>query len=85
MYEYKMVQIPRDLAVKVGQAEGAAAKYLQDAINANTGDGWEFYRIDNLTITEKPGCLGGLSGQKEAYHSVGVICFRRAKNATRSE
>jgi len=81
MYEYRMVQVPRDLAVDKGKAGGAAAAYLQGVINENTGDGWEFYRIDNLTIAEKPGCLAGLFGQKEVYHSVGVICFRRAKNA----
>lgn len=81
MYEYRMVQIPRDLSVRMGKAEGVAAEYLQKTVNENVGDGWEFYRIDNLTITEKPGCLAGLFGQKEVYHSVGVICFRRAKNA----
>lgn len=81
MYDYKMVQIPRDLSVKMGKAEGVAADYLQATINANATNGWEFYRIDNLTVTEKPGCLAGLSGQKEIFHSVGVICFRRPKNA----
>ena len=81
MYEYKMVQIPRDLAVKIGKAEGAAAQYMQQTIDAYVAEGWEFYRVDSLTITEKPGCLGGLFGQKEVYHSVGVISFRKSKNA----
>lgn len=80
MYEYKMVQIPRDLAVKMGKAEGVAATYLQETVNANAVAGWEFYRVDNLTVTEKPGCLGGLAGQKEIYHALGVISFRRLKN-----
>lgn len=77
MYEYRMVQIPRDLFVKMGQADGIAAEYLQSVISQNATDGWEFYRIDNLTVTEKPGCS---SSQKEALHAVGVISFRRAKN-----
>lgn len=81
MYEYKMIQVPKDLAVKMGQAEGAAAEYLQAAINQNTGNGWEFYRTDTLSITEKPGCLGALFGQKENYRNVVVVCFRKAKNA----
>jgi hypothetical protein len=79
-YEYRMVQVPRDLAVKMGKAEGVAARYMQETIDANTGNGWEYYRMDNLTITENPGCLAALFGQKEVYHSVGVLCFRRAKN-----
>ena len=81
MYEYRMVQIPRDLSVKMGKAEGVAAEYLQALVNDVVAKGWEFYRIDNLTVTEKPGCLGALFGQKEIYHSVGVVCFRRPKNA----
>jgi len=80
MYEYKMVQVPRDLSVKMGKAEGVAARYMQETVNANAVDGWEYYRMDNLTITEKPGCFNALFGQKEVYHSVGVLCFRREKN-----
>lgn len=81
MYEYKMVQIPRDLSTKLGQGDGLAAKMLQDIVDANAVDGWEFYRIDNLTILEKPGCLGSLMGQKDVFSSVGVVSFRREKPA----
>ena len=80
MYEYKMVQVPRDLSVKMGKAEGVAARYMQETVDAHAVEGWEYYRMDNLSITEKPGCFGALTGQKEVYHSVGVLCFRRAKN-----
>lgn len=81
MYDYKMVQVPRDLETLKGQGDGLAAKMLQRIIDENTYDKWEFYRIDNLTITEKPGCFGALTGQKETFSSVGVVCFRRAKSA----
>jgi len=80
MYEYKTVQIPRDLASKIGQAEGVAARYMQETINANCCDEWEYYRMDNLTIIEKPGCFGVLFGKNDNYRSVGVLCFRREKN-----
>ena len=79
MYEYKMVQIPRDLSAKVGEGDNLAANMLQRIVDQNAIDGWEFYRIDNLTILEKPGCLGSLMGQKEIFSSVGVVSFRRVK------
>ena len=78
-YEYKMVQISKDLGAKVGNAENIAARYLQGVVDTHAVDGWEYYRTDNLTVTERPGCLAGLFGQKEVFYSVGVVCFRRQK------
>jgi len=80
MYEYKMVQVPRDLRIKLASAEGVAARYMQETVNAHARDGWEYYRVDNLTGTKKPGCLSALSKyhQPVVYHSVDVLCFRRA-------
>lgn len=81
MYEYKMVQVPRDLAGKVGDVDkGVAASYMQNIVNQHAVNGWEFYRVDTLTVTEKPGCLQGLLGQKEVLHALNVVCFRKAKN-----
>lgn len=82
MYDYKMVQVPKDLAAKIGDVEkGAGAAYMQQVIDANTGYGWEFYRVDTLSITEKPGCLASLFGQKKTFFSLNIICFRRLKDA----
>ena len=80
MYEYKMVQVPHDLAAKSGDVDrGAGANYMQKVVNEHAVDGWEFYRIDNLTVTENAGCLAGLFGNKGVMHSLNVVCFRRAK------
>lgn len=79
MYQYKMVQIPRDLATKLGQGADLAANFLQGIVDQYAAEGWEFYRIDNLTITEKAGCLGLFLGKKDVFTSVGVICFRKEK------
>lgn len=81
-YEYKMVQVPRDLAARIGDVDkGAGAVYMQKAVDEGVAGGWEFYRVDTLTITEKPGCLQSLLGQKEVLHALNIICFRREKNA----
>jgi hypothetical protein len=80
MYEYKMVQIPTDLAVKMGKAKNVAAEFMQSVVAEYAVDGWEFYRVDNLTVTEKPGCLAALGGKKEIFNSLSVISFRREKS-----
>lgn len=80
MYEYKIVQVPRDLVASVGSVQkGVAEEFMQRTIDTFATKGWEFYRVDSLTVTEKPGCLASLVGQKAEIHSLNVICFRREK------
>ena len=80
MFEYKMIQVPKDLSAGIGAVQqGAAQQYMQKLIDDAAAQGWEFYRIDSLTVTEKPGCLQALMGQKETFHSLNIVCFRREK------
>ena len=78
-YKYKMVQVPSTLKftgdpLKFG---GAAAAFLQEVVDREAIDSWEFYRVDSLAVVVAPGCLGALSGQKEAFTNYSVISFRR--------
>ena len=80
MFEYKMIQVPKDLSAEVGAVQqGAAQQYMHKLVDNAVGEGWEFYRIDSLTVTEKPGCLQALMGQKETFHNLNIVCFRREK------
>lgn len=76
-YEYKMVQIPRNIAVRGAPAGQEAAWYLQDIVNTMAKDGWEFYRVDTVGVIIQPGCLGQLFGQKETQTFYYVVTFRR--------
>ena len=77
-YKYKMVQAPKNLRAQgAASSAGIAEGYLQTIVDQNAVDGWEFYRVDDMTVSNSPGCLGGLMGQKETYTVYNVISFRK--------
>jgi hypothetical protein len=80
MYEYKMVQIPPNIAVQMKSHKGnEAAAYLENVVNEFATKGWEFYRVDSIGVQLQPGCMDSLSGKKVEYSSYYVITFRKEK------
>lgn len=78
MYEYKMVQIPPNVAVEVKKHIGnEAAVYLESVVNKYASQGWEFHRIDTIGVALQPGCFGALSGKKTENNQYYVISFRK--------
>lgn len=82
---YKMVQIPSNLQVAAQNLFGKApdtaqfaAQYLERIVNAEAVDGWEFHRVDRLSVASSPGCLGVLMGQKTVDITYSVVTFRKA-------
>jgi hypothetical protein len=55
------------------------AGYVEREISSYASQGWEFCRMDAVNITEKPGCLGALFGQKETTTAYNMMTFRRAE------
>jgi hypothetical protein len=79
-YEYKMVQVPPAIQVSAKEHKGnEAAEYLESKVNEMASQGWEFYRVDTIGVSLKPGCLAALSGKKEDMHNYYVITFRKPK------
>jgi hypothetical protein len=83
-WTYKVLAMPRDLAVmkKLFQKNDPAAlvaDYVEKTISDAAAAGWEFYRIDSVSLTETPGCLGAIFGQKETYQNFNVLIFRRPR------
>lgn len=76
MYQYKMVQVPSNISVRVkDNKDGIAAQYLEDVVNEWATQGWEFQRVDTIGIEERPGCFGG---GKVTFTQYYVITFRKA-------
>lgn len=75
-YEYKMVQVPPNIATNRKNINTAAADYLEDVVNEWASRGWEFFRIDDFSTQEPAGCF---SGGKVIIHSYKVITFRKEK------
>lgn len=77
-FKYKMVQVPPVLQVAEGTStKGMAAAYLEGIVNEYAGKGWEFYRVDSISIRVMPGCLAGLLGVPPTERLYHVVCFRR--------
>ncbi|MFK7945317.1 MAG: DUF4177 domain-containing protein [Paracoccaceae bacterium] len=74
MYEYKVVGAPE----RAKRARGArtrtdrVAHALQDLINAEAVEGWEYQRTDLLPVEERPGLF---SRVRETHRA--VLVFRR--------
>lgn len=80
MYTYKMVQVPPNIEVRAKEHRGnEAAAYLQNVVNEHAEDGWEFYRVDSIGVSVKPGCLDTLFGKKDVLSHYYVVSFRKPK------
>ena len=79
MYKYKMVQVPPNIEVQAKNQRGnEAAAYLEEVVGTYAPMGWEFYRVDEIGVKVKPGCLAGFFGQKEDVTIYYVITFRKS-------
>jgi hypothetical protein len=79
-YEYNMVQIASDLTVSANARQGnEAADYMQQVVNEEAIDEWEFYRVDSISVEVQPGCIASLIGLKSTYYNYRVITFRRKR------
>lgn len=79
-YEYKMVQISSGLIVSAKARNGnEAADYMQQVIDKEAVEDWEFYRVDSISVEEKPGCIASLIGLGSTFHNYHVISFRRLR------
>ncbi len=83
-WEYKVVALPRTIAVmkkffKETDPAAVVADYVQKVISDGIAGGWEFYRIDTVSLHESTGCLGSLFGQKDTTTGFNVVTFRKTK------
>ena len=81
-YQYRMVQVPPNVSVQGVEQGQEAAQYLQNLVNEQTRQGWEFYRVDQIGVENRPGCLLALLGQKATYTQYYVITFRSEGQST---
>ena len=81
-FEYKTICAPRK-ALKVKGVKGADNRYAQtltDVINAQSADGWEYFRAESLPVDEKSGMMG-----KTAEKYLSLLIFRRENIETYEE
>ena len=79
MYSYHVVQIPQVLQVSAKEQDTALAALMQRLIEQNAAQGWEFYRVDTLSVAVAPGCLAALFGARQTFTPYSVVTFRRPR------
>lgn len=79
-YEYKVVPFIGRAKLKDKHGAQKVATQLQNVIDQYTAQGWEFYRVDRVQITEDPGfAAAALTGAKVATGGFDVMVFRKSK------
>lgn len=75
MGQYKCVPAPKQLVIeKKGDFEKAVSSFSY-LINREISDGWKFHSMENIAVTEKPGCFSALFGQKEKTVFFNMLIF----------
>ena len=75
MAQYKCVPAPKEIVIDKRGSYDTAVRSFADLINREAVDGWKFYSMENIAVTERVGCLGGLSGQKGATTYFNMLIF----------
>lgn len=77
--EYKCVSAPRNIVIESGGSADNAVSSFASLINKEATDGWNFHSLESISISEKPGCLAGLFGQKETTTSFNMLVFSKGE------
>lgn len=56
MKQYKAVAGPMNISVSKGNTQSAFDLFA-DIINREAAGGWEYHSMEEITVTEKPGCM----------------------------
>ena len=67
-------KIPRETSHIV--TFGNLCSYLERLVQDYASQGWEFYRVDTITVVIAPGCLGILFGERAQSRHYYIVTFR---------
>ena len=77
MSQYRCVPGPKTIVVnKIEDMDSAVVQY-SDLINQHCGDGWDFFSLEEITVSNKPGCLAALFGAKDETRHYNMLVFKK--------
>ena len=82
--QYEYLTVPFVGQTKQGDKHpsNTLADQLCKLINERSRAGWEFHRIDHVSLVMKNGCLAGLAGNPYTVTTHDIVIFRKAAKAT---
>ncbi len=75
MAQYKCIPAPRELIIDKNGSCDSAVRSFSDLLNREAVDGWKFYSMETILVTQNPGCLSALAGQKAATTNYNMLVF----------
>ncbi|MFH0909542.1 MAG: hypothetical protein V1929_12350 [bacterium] len=54
-----------------------AVVQFSDLINQQCKDGWDFFALEEVSVTRRPGCLASLFGAKETTIAYNMLVFKK--------
>lgn len=78
-YEYKSIPAPSALLIQKNSDYGKTIRNYASIINAEAVDGWDFFLIQEIPITQKAGCIPTLLGKSDTGFFINMLVFRRVK------
>jgi hypothetical protein len=82
-YRYRVVSFMGTVQTGVFSKQDAqsVSHQLQNVIDEQAIQGWDYYSIEKVNIEVRPGCIGGLLGQSASYITSDQIVFRQDASA----
>jgi hypothetical protein len=77
MIQYKTVAGPVGLTISHKESYANAVKQYAAIIDKEAVGGWKLDCIQQIPVTQKPGCLGGLFGAKDTTVYFNMLVFAK--------
>ena len=77
--QYKCVPAPSELVIDNKGSYDTAVRSFADIINREVNGGWNFHSMENIAVTQRPGCLAALFGQKATTVYFNMLVFSNDK------
>jgi len=77
MSQYKCVPGPKNLVVNKVEDMDKAVVQFSDLINQHCKDGWDFFALEEVSVTRRPGCLAGIFGARETTVVYNMLVFKK--------
>ena len=81
---YKCIPAPSHLYIDSSGSCDAAVRSFADLINREANNGWEFHSMQNIAVTQQPGCLARLFGKTAETQYFNMLIFSYGIAETRN-
>lgn len=75
MPQYKCVPAPKNIVIGANGSMDTAVRNYADLINQEAVDGWIFHSQEDILVSQQPGCMSVLLGQKPEQIHYNMLIF----------